>query len=134
LKDPQLLRETGWTLVDIAWSIEGDISYLDYSWMWGGSSYPGVYAQYYGNSLESPYEVIFFYSGQSLPPGTVLWQYRNPNPSVTVAFSSTVPQFTSEVSGNCGLSLSIWILTILRILAETNAIGRLRKYDLEIYV
>jgi hypothetical protein len=134
LKDPQFLRETGWTLVDIAWSIEGDISYLDYSWMWGGSSYHGVSAQYYGNSLESPYEVIFFYSGQSLPPGTVLWQYRNPNPSVTVAFFSIVPQFNSEVFGNCVLSLSIWILTILRILAETNAISRLRKCDLEIHV
>lgn len=134
LRDPRLLRETGWDFVEIAWSIKGDISYLDYSWMWGGSPYLGVSAQYYRNPLEYPYEVIFFYNGQTLPSGTVLWQHRNPNPSITAADSSTSSQLTSEVFSNYALSFSIWILTILGIPTETHTIYRLGKCAREIYV
>jgi len=74
LRKPQLLRETGWNLVDTAWSIRGDISYLDYSWMWGGQLYQGVFGEYYQNPLQTPYELIFFYNGKTLPSGTILWQ------------------------------------------------------------
>ena len=80
LKDPKILRRTGWAFVDIAWSIEGDISYLDGSWVWGGVPYHGVSAHYFGNPLENPREVIFFYNGETLPVGTVLWQSGTPNP------------------------------------------------------
>jgi hypothetical protein len=83
LRDPRLLRKKGWTFVDTAWSIQGDISYLDGSWVWGGSPYHGVSAQYYQNPLENPCEVIFFYNGQTLPTGTVLWQHKNSNSHVT---------------------------------------------------
>jgi len=119
LRNPRLLRETGWALVDTAWSIEGDFSYLDYSWMWGGSPYRGVSAQYYRNPLENPYEVIFFYNGQTLPSGTVLWQYRSSKNIITVADSSTISQLAFEVFGNYALSFSIWILIILRILLNS---------------
>jgi hypothetical protein len=83
LRDPRLLRETGWVFVDVAWSVQGDISYLDGSWMWGGVPYRGVSAQYYQNPLENPYEVVFFHNCQTLQPGTVLWQCRNPNSHIT---------------------------------------------------
>jgi hypothetical protein len=74
LKDPMIQRSNGWNYVDIAWSTQGDISYLDSDWMWGGVPYQGVSAHYYRTPLEDPYEVIFFYNGEVLPPGTVLWQ------------------------------------------------------------
>jgi len=127
LREPRLLRETGWALVDTAWSIEGDISYLDYSWMWGGSPYHGVSAQYYQNPLENPYELIFFYNGQTLPSGTVLWQNTNLNSQITETNSSTFFQSTYEVFSNYGLSLSIWILMILSIHAEMYALSSLGK-------
>ena len=127
LKDPRLLRETGWDLVDIAWSIEGDISYLDYSWMWGGSPYLGVSAQYFRNTLENPYEVIFFYNGQTLPAGTVLWQRKSSNQPVTAEDSLTFTQLTSEVFGNYSHSFSICIPMIIAILAKTYALDKLGK-------
>jgi hypothetical protein len=115
LKDPRLLRKTGWNFVDIAWSIEGDFSYLDGSWMWGGAPYRGVTAQYHRNPLENPYEVIFFYNGQTLPSGTVLWQCRNPNILITTADSSVFSQLASEVLDDCTLCFSIWIVLLLSI-------------------
>jgi hypothetical protein len=79
LKDPKILRRkewrlgSGWHSVETAWSTQGDISYIDADWMWGGAAYKGVSAKYQQN----PYEVIFFYNGQTLQPGTVLWQHTN---------------------------------------------------------
>jgi hypothetical protein len=76
LKEPRLLRQTGWAFADTAWSIRGDIAYLDYNWMWGGTPYEGVSAEYNENSGQPPYEVIFFYNGNTLASGTVLWEAR----------------------------------------------------------
>jgi len=85
LKNPEILRKTGWSLVENAWSIQGDISYIDSDWLWGGLPYSGVSAKYHQNPLENPYEVIFLYNGQTFPSGTVLWQNTsNVNDSVTV--------------------------------------------------
>ncbi len=113
LKEPRLLRETGWDFVDIAWSIEGDISYLDYSWKWGGSPYHGVSAHYHKNPLENPREVIFFYNGQTLPTGTILWHYENPDLHIKATDSSITLQHTSEVFSTYVLSFSILMLMIL---------------------
>ncbi len=86
LKNPRILRKTGWSLLENAWSLQGDISYLDSDWLWGGSPYYGVSAQYHQNPLENPYEVVFFYNGQTLPKGTVLWQTTsNVNDSMKVS-------------------------------------------------
>jgi hypothetical protein len=115
LKDPRLLRKTGWDFVDIAWSIEGDFSYLDGSWMWGGAPYHGVTAQYHRNPLENPYEVIFFYNGQTLPSGTVLWQCRNPAVLITTADFPTFSQLASEVLDDRPFCFSIWIVLILSV-------------------
>jgi len=86
LVEPRILRNpdwhlgTGWHLVDTAWSTQGDISYLDYDWKWGGRSFDGVSAQYHQKTLENPYEASFFYNGQTLPVGTVLWQRQTSKP------------------------------------------------------
>ena len=122
LKEPRLLRQTGWSFVDIAWSIEGDISYLDYSWMWGGYPYSGVFAQYYKNPLENPREVIFFYNAKTLPYGTILWE----NP-ITTSCSSTFFQPTFEAFESHSFSFSICTLMILMISTQTHALGKLRK-------
>ncbi len=74
LKEPRMLRKTGWDLVETAWTIQGDISYLDQDWRWGGAPYQGVYARYHQNPFENLYEVVFSYTGQTLPPGTILWE------------------------------------------------------------
>ena len=71
------MRKTGWDPVDTAITTQGDVSYLDSDWMWGGAPYLGVDAQYHENPLENPHEVIFFYNGRTLPSGTLLWQTTN---------------------------------------------------------
>ncbi|MDH5449311.1 MAG: hypothetical protein OEX77_00220 [Candidatus Bathyarchaeota archaeon] len=117
LKNPRLLKynKNEWELVENAWSIEGDISYLDWSWMWGGCLYHGVSAQYYQNPLENPYEVVFFYNGQTLPSGTVLWQNENPNFTINTTDFSDSSRLLSEVFGTRALFLLIWISMILGI-------------------
>ncbi len=74
LRKPGILRKSGWSLVETAWSTQGDMSYLDYDWVWGGAPYEGVSAKYHQNPLQDPYEVVFSHTGQSLPPGTILWE------------------------------------------------------------
>lgn len=77
LKEPRILRNSGWSLVETAWSTQGDISYLDYDWKWGGVPYEGVSAKYLNQQLENPHEVMFFYNGETLPRGTILWKRSN---------------------------------------------------------
>lgn len=113
IKNPMFLGKSGWNLVENAWSIQGDISYLDGSWMWGGKPYSGVSAQYYQNPLGNPYEIIFFYNGQTLQSGTVLWQSQNPSVPKTVENPSPFFLQTSEARGNYLLFLSTWVLITL---------------------
>jgi len=116
LRNPRLLRETGWTFVDTAWSIQGDISYLDGSWMWGGLPYHGVSAQYYQNPLENPYEVIFFYNRQTLSPGTVLWQFKKSNFSITARIDDvSIPLRKLELS-TVYIGLTLLLATAITIM------------------
>jgi hypothetical protein len=41
--------------------------------MWGGTPYEGVSAEYSDDPSQPPYEVTFFYNGNTLASGTVLW-------------------------------------------------------------
>lgn len=77
VEEPKMLRPGGWVTVDKAWSLEGDHSYLDSSLMWGGTVYDGVNAKYYTHGLQNPSEIIFFYDGQTLHSGTILWDISN---------------------------------------------------------
>ena len=94
--EPRMLIQTGWTLVNKAWSLQGDHSYLDYNLMWGGATYPGVDAQYY--PLQNPYEIIFYYNGHTLPAGTVLWD-------MPATSNSTI---THSASGSQALTALAW--------------------------
>ena len=119
VKDPEKLEQTGWTLVDEAWSTQGDHSYLDYSLMWGGATYPGVDAQYYPQ--RNPYEIIFSYDGHTLPAGTIFWDTSATN-------DSTAPYSASDSQA---LSLFAWrflpIITTLLGLAILLPLYKRRK-------
>jgi len=114
LKNPMFLKEAEWRLVETAWSIQGDISYMDGSWMWGGTSYPDVSAQYYKNPLENPWEIIFFYNGQTLRPGTILWQSENAGGTSTIANSQTFSPNSLVIFSNYVLCSLTWILSTLK--------------------
>jgi hypothetical protein len=88
VKEPQILRRTGWIIVDEAWSIEGDHSYLDHDLMWGGAAYHGVDIQYYQHPLQNPYELTFSYGGPVSATGKVLWNLSNTANKATPTFVS----------------------------------------------
>jgi hypothetical protein len=77
LQEPRTLKSGNWSLVDTAWSIQGDLSYIDQDWKWGGQPYIGVNAQYQMNSAQSPDQLLFFHSEHTLSTGTLLWQPVN---------------------------------------------------------
>jgi len=116
LREPKMLRKTGWVLVEKAWSTQGDISYLDADWKWGGAPYYGVDAQYYQNPLENPYEVIFSYNGRSLTPGKVLWDYAGSNFNGTTATSLPYSGQTFGMGLTCCFSteavILIWVVLV----------------------
>jgi hypothetical protein len=95
LKEPKMLRQTGWTLVDKAWSFEGNHSYLDHDLMWGGAAYAGADAQYYQHRLQNPYEIVFSCDGQALAPGRVLWDVSSTNNGAIGAFGSESQALTT---------------------------------------
>lgn len=119
VKEPKKLRQTGWTLVDKAWSTQGDHSYLDYSLMWGGATYPGVDAQYY--PLQNPYDIIFSYDGHTLPSGTVLWNVSATTDSIITysasdsqALTALAQRFLPAITTVLGLAIFLSFLSARR--------------------
>jgi len=122
LAEPKMLKETGWVLVERAWSTQGDISYLDADWRWGGVPYYGVNAQYYENPLENPYEIVFYYDGSTLTSGTVLWDYTSADLNETANILSPYFDQTFEVrltpcflTGTTILALAYLVETVSHI-------------------
>jgi len=97
LKEPEILRKTGWVSVDEAWTIEGDHSYLDHDLMWGGAAYTGLNIQYYQHPLQNPFELVFSYSGSASTTERILWDYSNKTNSATPPFVSE-SQSVTELS------------------------------------
>lgn len=130
LKDPRISRKpvyrlgTGWHLVENAWLTYGDFCYLDNDWMWGGAPYYGVSAKYHQNPLENQYEVIFFYSGQTLPPGTILWQYTGPKLNITPLTSPSSDPIFGVEGTRC---LSIEIVIVIGIVTGNIWLGKQMK-------
>lgn len=88
VEEPEMLRPSGWVLVGEAWLLEGDHSYLDSSLMWGGATYPGADVQYYRHPLQKPYEVIFYYDGETLTPGKVIWDVSSTSNNGTALYGT----------------------------------------------
>jgi hypothetical protein len=97
VKEPAMLRKTGWVLVDKAWLLEGDHSYLDHDLMWGGAPYTGAEIRYYQHPLQNPYEIVFSYTGIASTAGEVLWDVPSTSNNATVPFM-TEGQTLTELS------------------------------------
>ncbi len=85
IETPQVLKNNEWINVREAWSIQGDIAFLDHDWKWGGQTYQGVNIQHFNNPLENPYQMIFEYSGETMSSGTVLWNQSESQATETYA-------------------------------------------------
>ena len=83
VEKPQLLKNGEWVKVSKAWSVQGNIAFLDQDWRWGGQPYNGVNAQYFNHPLQTPYQIIFEYTGETLASGTVLWNLSTSQASET---------------------------------------------------
>jgi len=124
LTEPRMLRKSGWSLVETAWAVQGDISYLDQDWMWGGVAYGGVYAEYHQNSLGNPYEVIFSYTGQTLPPGTILWDTGK-----TDDFRMTPPAVLKQpLSLDSTIAISLEVVSLSAVTAGALYSSKPRKH------
>lgn len=73
IEDPRFLKDGTWINVEKAWSVQGDISYLDQDARWGGAPYTGVEAQPLATSQQNADAVVFSYASRTLKRGTVLW-------------------------------------------------------------
>ncbi len=113
LTEPRMLRDSGWVFVDKAWSIQGDIAYLDWDWMWGGTPYIGVSAKYYQHPLSSPYEVIFSYSGFTLATGTVLWEYSSADFDTADSASPHADKTWMMASASCLMTAFLIIICVI---------------------
>lgn len=117
LSNPMLMKkpEGEWRPVETAWSTQGDISYIDWDWMWGGAPHTGVSAKYYKNPFENPYEVIFFYNGETLPTGTVLWHQQSPGILSMPAVSLNQSRFTGLPSFSLGLMVVLMLVLYINL-------------------
>ncbi len=127
LTEPLLMKkpEGNWIPVDLAVTTQGDINYLDWDWMWGGKPYEGVSAKYYGNPFANPYEVEFYYNGQTISPGTVLWHYLS-SPSETEATIKSA--HTTDISQAERMRIfTIGVAIILAVLITNFALHKFGK-------
>jgi len=125
LREPWVVNFSKWQLVEAAWSTQGDVSYLDWDWTWGGAPYHGVSAQYHKNPLQNPYEVIFSYTGKTLPPGTILWENRE------IGEKSGAPPtiFSQPLGMESTVIMSFEIMMITAVTVGTIHYHKLRKKD-----
>jgi hypothetical protein len=130
LSNPQMMKkpERKWIPVDLAVTTQGDICYLDWDWMWGGAPYHGVSAKYYRNPLENPYEVEFFYNGQTLSPGTVLWHYISSESETAATIASA---HTTDISQ--AERIRIFSIGIAVIIAIVTTNFGLRKFGRRLF-
>ena len=75
LKNVKFLKQDAWVNLEKAWSIQGDISYLDQDATWGGAPYTGVDVQRFTTLNQDGDAIIFSYENRTLKPGTVLWDH-----------------------------------------------------------
>jgi hypothetical protein len=110
VEKPQVLENNEWINVREAWSIQGDIAFLDRDWKWGGQPYRGVNIQYLNHPLENPYQIIFEYTGETMPSGTVLWHQPESQTSGTNVVEQTP---LMQIVDQDLVSYSLWGIAIL---------------------
>jgi hypothetical protein len=85
LEDIKFLKQEAWVSLEKAWSIQGDISYLDQDATWGGAPFTGVDVQQLSTFSQDGDALIFSYENRTLRNGMVLWDHSlaNSNKSAT---------------------------------------------------
>jgi hypothetical protein len=78
LQDVKFLKQDAWMKLEKAWSIQGDIAYLDQDATWGGAPYKGVDIQRSNTSDQGGDALIFSYEDHTLKSGTILWDDEQP--------------------------------------------------------
>jgi len=135
LRNPRILRtgrfmvdktstqrgEKGWVTVDEAWTVQGDSSYLDSDWMWGGKPYYGVDAHATYDPGEGLAEVLFSYTGSTVDPGTALWLRENGNPPLLGP--PEAPQLSLGIFVASEVCLSLCLLLVYAKLRERGRSG-----------
>jgi hypothetical protein len=101
LEHAMYLKQDRWVLPEKAWSIQGDISYLDHDATWGGEPYTGVDVQRVAGSDQDGDTLVFSYESRTLKPGTVLWDHSQANSSKSSiqsldSFQTLLAQLTIE--------------------------------------
>ena len=109
IQDPMMLRNTSWALVNKAWLIEGDRSYLDHGLMWGGAVYPGISVTPIVQQSQSLCELEFRYTGKVSAYNMTLWNvppsgaaetaYGTENQDVTAASRHLLPIIVALLGG-----------------------------------
>jgi hypothetical protein len=109
IQNPMMLRNKGWALVEKAWLLEGDHSFLDHDLMWGGTVYPGISVRPYLQQSQSLYEINFRYTGNESADNMTLWnvpssanaetEYTTENQDVTIASRHQLPIIVALLGG-----------------------------------
>jgi hypothetical protein len=87
LQNPMMLTSKGWALVDKAWLLEGDRSYLDHDLMWGGTVYSGITVIPYAQQSQGLREISFKYTGNESAYNMTLWNLQ-PSGNAQTAFGT----------------------------------------------
>jgi hypothetical protein len=109
IQNPMMLRNKGWALVEKAWLLEGDRSFLDHDLTWGGAVYPDISVTPYVQRSQSLYEINFRYTGNESAYNTTLWNvpssgnaepvYITENQDLTVASRHQLPIIVALLGG-----------------------------------
>src|SRR5271157_251498 len=79
IENPMMLRTKGWALVDKAWLLEGDYSFIDQDLMWGGEAYPGISITPNVEQSQNIYQLSFEYTGKQYSGSRTLWNVQSVN-------------------------------------------------------
>lgn len=96
IENPMMLRTKGWALVDKAWLLEGDYSFIDQDLMWGGEAYPGISITPNVEQSQNIYQLSFKYTGKQYSGSRTLWNVQSGSPAPSFATENQDLTLTSR--------------------------------------
>jgi hypothetical protein len=109
IQNPMMLRNDGWALINKAWLLEGDRSFLDQDLKWGGAVYPGIRVTTDIQQSQGLYELNFKYTGNESVYNTTLWNlppnnnaetgFGTENQDLTIASRRSLPIIVTLLGG-----------------------------------
>jgi len=79
IENPMMLRTKGWVMVNKAWLLEGDYSFIDQNALWGGEAYPGISITPNVEQSQNTYQLSFKYTGKQYSGPQTLWSFQSNN-------------------------------------------------------